>query len=120
MSDIEDQFNSFIVDFEKNLGKIEVDLALRVLYLERRIDQGKPKVELYVCYNDGVDIDKKKNQLGEHFPCLSTTSFAQNPEIPNCERVVKVECLTDLKTIHKLSQDEDIEHIHGSASLGSF
>ena len=65
MSDIENQFNSFIGDFEKNLGKIEVDLALRVLYLERRIDQGKPKVELYVCYNDGVDIEKKKNQIAQ-------------------------------------------------------
>lgn len=120
MSEIDTKYDSFIENFQKELGKIDVDLALRTLYLERRIDQGKPKVELYVCYNDNVDVDKKKNELGEHFPCLSTTSFSQNSGIANCERVVKVECLTDLKTIHKLAQDDDIEHIHGSASLGSF
>jgi len=33
---------------------------------------------------------------------------------------LKVECLTDLKTVHQLSKDEDIEHITGEASLGSY
>jgi len=121
MSEIENQYNSFIENFQRDLGKVDVSLALRTLYLEHRIEKGqKPKVELFVCYNEGVDLEKKKYELNEFFPCLSTTSFTNNREVPDCERVIKVECITDLKTVHKLSQDVDIEHVHGTASLDSY
>ena len=121
MSEIEKQYDSFIAEFEKNLGKIDVALALKTLYLQKKlIHDEKPKVELYVCYRQGVDLDKKKYELSEFFPCLSTTTFKNNRLVPDCERVIKVECLTDLKTIHEMSKDDDIEHISGAASLGSY
>ena len=121
MSAIEKQYNSFIENFQRDLGKVDVDLALRTLYLEHRIGSGqKPKVELYVCYKPGVGLQRKTFELGETFPCLSTTTFKDNQLVPDCERVIKVECLTDLKTVHRLSQDDDIEHVHGTASLDSF
>jgi len=121
MSQLDREYDDFIVNFEKQLGKVDVNLALKTLYLERQLESDeKPKVELYICYNQGVDLDKKKYELGEFFPCLSTTTFRNNRLVPDCERVIKVECLTDLKTIHKMSKDDDIDHISGSASLGSY
>ena len=121
MSQVDREFDDFAKSLKKQLGKVDVDLALKILYLERQLDYGqKPKVELYLCYRQGADLEKKKYELSEYFPCLSTTSFSNNPNIENCERVIKVECLTDLKTIHKLSQDDDIEKVSGTASLGSF
>jgi hypothetical protein len=120
MSEIENKYNNFIENFQRDLGKVDVDLALRTLYLEHRIPSGqKPKVEIYVCYKPGVDLQKKTIELGQTFPCLSTTTFKDNHLVPDCERVIKVECMTDLRTVHKLSQDDDIEHVHGSASLDS-
>lgn len=121
MSQVDKEFDDFTESLKKQLGKVDVDLALKTLYLERQLKQGeKPKVELFVCYREGADLEKKKYELNEYFPCLSTTSFTNNPKVPNCERVIKVECLTDLKTVHELSKDNDIEHVSGTASLGSF
>ena len=115
------KYEEFIQNFQRDLGKVDVNLALRSLYLESRIPSGQtPKQEVYVCYKPGVDLDKKKYELGEFFPCLATTTFKDNQLVPDCERVIKVECMTDLKTIHKLSEDEDIEHVHGTASLDSY
>lgn len=121
MSQVDTEFDDFVESLKKQLGKVDIDLALKTLYLERQITRGdKPKVELFVCYRPGSDLEKKKYELNEAFPCLSTTSFTNNVKVENCERVIKVECLTDLKTIHKLSEDDDIEKVYGTASLGSF
>ncbi len=121
MSDLETNYDDFLAEFEKKLGKIDVALALRTLYLQKKLIHGeKPHVELYVCYRSGVDLEKKRVELDKMFACLSTTFFKNNQKVPNCERVLKVECLTDLKTIHEVSKDEDIEHISGEASLGSY
>jgi len=121
MSQVDIEFDDFAESLKKQLGKIDVDLALKTLYLERQLNRGeKPKVELFVCYNKEADLEKKKYELNEYFPCLSTTSFTNNLQSDNCEKVIKVECMTDLKTVHELSKDDDIEHISGSASLGSF
>ena len=121
MSQLDREYDDFIGTFQKALGKIDVALALRTLYLERKLAHDeKPKVELYICYRAGVDLDKKKYELNEFFPCLSTTTFKNNRLVPDCERVIKVECLTDLKTIHEMSKDDDIEHVSGAASLGSY
>ncbi len=115
------KYEEFIQNFQRDLGKVDIDLALRSLYLESRIPSGQtPKQEVYVCYKPGVDLDKKRYELSEFFPCLSTTTFKDNQLVPDCERVIKVECMTNLETIHKLSEDEDIEHVHGTASLDSY
>ncbi len=121
MSQFEKQYDDFIGEFEKNLGKIDVALALKTLYLQKKLIHGeKPKLEVYFCYRSGTDLEKKRIELDKMFSCLSTTSFRNNRSVPNCERILKVECLTDLKTLHDISKDEDIEHITGEASLGSY
>ncbi len=121
MSELETDYDDFLAEFEKKLGKVDVALALRTLYLQKKLEHGeKPKVELYVCYRPGTDLEKKRVELDKMFACLSTTFFKNNRLVPNCERVLKVECLTDLKTVHEVSKDEDIEHITGQASLGSY
>ncbi len=75
---------------------------------------------MFVCDRKEADLEEKKYELNEYFPCLSTTSFINNLQEENCEKVIKIECMTDLKTVHELSKDDDIERISGTASLGSF
>jgi len=40
--------------------------------------------------------------------------------MPDCGDILRVECLTDLDTVYKISQDPDVISIHGTASLGSY
>jgi len=121
MSEIEKQYDGFIAEFEKNLGKVDVTLALKTLYLQKKLIHGeKPKLEVYFCYRPGTDLEKKRIELYKKFACLSSTFFTEKSKVPNCERILKVECLTDLKTIYEASKDEDIEHISGEATLGSY
>jgi len=119
MSEIEKQYDNFIAEFEKHLGKVDVSLALKALYLQKKLPDVTPKLELYVCYRPGTDLEKKRIELHKKFSCLSSTFFTENSKVPNCERTLKVECLTDLKTIYEVSKDEDIDSITGEASLGS-
>ncbi len=120
MSEIEKQYDGFIAEFEKNLGKVDLSLALKTLYLQKKLPDVTPKVELYVCYRPGTDLEKKRIELDKKFACLSSTFFTEKSKVPNCERILKVECLTDLKTIFEVSKDEDIDSITGEASLGSY
>jgi len=121
MSEIEKQYDGFIAEFEKNLGKVDVSLALKTLYLQKKLIHGeKPKLEVYFCYRPGTDLEKKRIELDKMFACLSSTFFTEKSKVPNCERILKVECLTDLKTIYEVSKDEDIDSITGEASLGSY
>ena len=120
MSEIEEQYDNFIAKFERNLGKIDVSLALKTLYLQRKLPDVTPKLELYVCYRSGTDLEKKRIELDKKFSCISSTFFTENSKVSNCERTLKIECITDLKTIHEVSKDEDIDSITGEASLGSY
>ncbi len=121
MSQFEKQYDDFIGEFEKNLGKVDVSLALKTLYLQKKLIHGeKPKLEVYFCYRPGTDLEKKRIELDKMFACLSSTFFTEKSKVSNCERILKVECLTDLKTLYEVSKDEDIDSITGEASLGSF
>ncbi len=121
MSEIEKQYEDFIGEFEKNLGKIDVTLALKTLYLQKKLIHGeKQKLEVYFCYRSGTDLEKKRIELDKMFACLSSTFFTEKSKVPNCERILKVECLTDLKTLYDISKDEDIDSITGEATLGSY
>jgi len=120
MQQIEKQYEEFVTEFGKKLDKVDVSFALQTMYLQRKIPDSTPKVELQVCYRPGTDLEKKQVELDNYFSCLSTTYFRKQSGAPDCENTLGVECLTDLDTVYKISQDPDIISIHGKASLGSY
>ncbi len=62
------KYEQFIQNFQRDLGKVDIDLALRSLYLESRLPSGQtPKQEVYVCYKPGVDLEKKGMSLENFF-----------------------------------------------------
>jgi len=120
MQQIEKQYEEFVTEFGKKLDKVDVSFALQIMYLQRKIPNSLPKVELQVCYRPGTDLEKKRVELDNYFACISTTYFRKQNGSPDCENTLGVECLTDLDTVYKISQDSDIISIHGKASLGSY
>ena len=88
--------------------------------LKKKFPESNPKVELRVCYNSGTNLEAKQLKLDNQFACLSTTYVKKQRGMPECENTLRVECLTDLDTVYKISQDPDIISIHGTASLGSY
>jgi len=120
MQQIEKQYDEFVTEFEKKLDKVDVSFALQTMYLQRKIPDSTPKVELQVCYRPGTDLQKKQVELDNYFACISTTYVRKQPGVTDCEHTLGIECLTDLDTVYKISQDPDIISIHGKASLGSY
>jgi len=120
MQQIEKQYDNFVTEFGKNLGKVDVSLGLQIMNLQRKFPESSPKVELRVCYRPGTDLEKKQLDLDNYFACISTTYVKKQPGMPDCEDTLGVEWITDLDTVYKISQDPDVISIHGTASLGSY
>jgi len=64
MQQIETHFDEFVTEFEKKLGKVDVSFALQTMYLQRKIPDSKPKVELRVCYLPGTNLEKIMMKIG--------------------------------------------------------
>ena len=120
MQQIEKQYDEFVTKFGKSLGKVDVSLALKIMSLKGKFPETDPKVELRVCYRPGTNLERKQVELDNYFACLSTAYVKKQRGMPDCEDTLRVECLTDLDTVYKISQDPDVISIHGTASLGSY
>jgi len=120
MQQIEQQYDEFVTEFGKSLGKVDVSLGLQIMNLQRKFPESSPKVEIRICYLPGTNLESKQLGLDNQFACISTTYVRSQQGIPDCEDALRVECLTDLETVHKISQDPDIVSIHGRATLGSY
>ena len=82
MQQIEKQYNEFVTEFGKNLGKVDVSFALQLMYLQKKISNSSPKVELEVCYTPGTNLEKKQVELDRFFGCISTTYVKKQHESP--------------------------------------
>ncbi len=120
MQQMEKQYDEFVTEFGKNLGKVDVSLGLQIMNLKRKFPETDPKVELRLCYRPGTNLEKKQVELDNYFACISTTYVKKQRGMADCEDTLRVECLTDLDTVYKISQDPDVISIHGTASLGSY
>ncbi|MFQ5573770.1 MAG: hypothetical protein ACE5EJ_05925 [Nitrosopumilaceae archaeon] len=120
MSQIETEYDEFVNKFGKTLEKVDLSLALQTMNFQKKFTDTKPKVDLRVCYRDGTDLEAKRIELDNLFACLSTTYVKRQFGVPECKNTLRVECLADLETIHKISQDPDVISINGSASIASY
>ncbi len=120
MSEVELQFKNFTIGLKGKLGKVDTSLALEIMKHQNTLKYEKPLVTLQVCYDNEVDLEKKRVELDKQFACISTSYITEKLECPDAKKVLKIQCLADLETILELSKDKDIKSITGSASLGSF
>ncbi len=120
MSRLENDYDEFLTDLQKKLGKIDLSFALQIMHFERVFVDTKPAVEMIICYNNGTDLEKKRLILSDLFAFLSTTYIRGKTRCSEHQNALRVTGLSDLKTILEISKDYDIHRIDGSASCASY
>ena len=111
MSNAEDAYNNFLVDIGKILGKIDVNLAMQVMYYERKFPETYPSANLDIHYKTGTNLEKKRYEFSSKYGFMNAFMG---------EHGLLAKGNMDLKTIQEISNDSDIEKITGSASCASY
>ncbi|HYL65752.1 MAG TPA: hypothetical protein VEU72_01210 [Nitrosopumilaceae archaeon] len=108
---IETQYDNFISEVSNELQKVDPQLAMQVMYYERRFTDVDPHVELHIHYKEGTNLDKKKDELDERYGLLL------GKEGNHGMRAVGI---MNLNRIYEISTDDDVEEVSGFASCASY
>lgn len=108
---IEAEYDQFLKDIQNKMQKIEPEIAMQAMYYERKFSDIDPHGELVVKYKEGVDLDRKRFELGKKH------GFEIAIEDHNTLRVVG---LMTLGTIYGISKDVDVIKISGTVSCASY
>lgn len=108
---IETQYDDFIADISNELQKVDPQLAMQVMYYERRFTDVEPRLELHVHYKEGINLDKKKDNLDSRYGFLIAKEG---------KHTLKLNGLMNLNRIYEISTDEDVEQVNGFASCASY
>ena len=111
MSLVEAQYDQFQASLRELVKNVDVNLMMKIMYLERTLPDVAPRVELEIYYKQGIDLKNKENILKEKygFPTsmLGTHGVFAVGQM-SMELVVSV------------AQDQDIEQISGKATPASY
>ncbi len=108
---IEAQYDNFISEIRTELRKVDPQLAMQVMYYERRFTDVEPQVELHTHYKEGANLDKKKDELESRYGLLIAKEGNHG---------MRVTGLMNLNRIYEISTDTDIEEINGFATCASY
>ncbi len=108
---IEAQYDNFIAEISNELRKVDPQLAMQVMYYERRFTDVAPQVELHIHYKDGTNLDRKKDELDSKYGFLIGKEGKHG---------IRATGLMNLNRIYEVSTDDDIEEISGVASCASY
>ena len=111
MSQIEasyDQFQSSLRQMAKN---VDSNLLMKIMYLERKLPDVAPHVELEIYLRKGVDIRRKENMIKAKYG-FPTSMLGDHGIIAVGQM--------DVEIISAISQDKDVENISGKATPASY
>ena len=107
---VEAQYDKFISGLNQTMSNVDSDLLVKIMYLERKLPDIAPKVELNIKYKSHVDTERKKeiirSKLG--FPNQTTNHG------------VNVVGRMNTSMVEQFSQDPDVQYITGSATPSSY
>lgn len=114
MSAIEAKYDQLRSNLQNELGSIDANFAMRLMYLERKVAKSsypsvKPHVVLTIKYKQGIDRENKKSKL--------RTKYSMMVESVDNPQEILVVGYMDMNDITKISSDSDIDKITGKASL---
>ncbi|MBI5377898.1 MAG: hypothetical protein HZA82_04675, partial [Thaumarchaeota archaeon] len=101
MSQVETRYDQFLSELQSVLQNIDVSLAMRIMYLERKFPDVDPCVDLSIKFKKGVDLEKKEFQINAKFG-LATSSRDEH---------VYASGQLDMENLLLLSSGSDIEKI---------
>ena len=110
MSQIEAQYNEFTNAITQAISNVDVDLLVKMMYLERKLPDAPPKVELTIDYNSGTNIQNKEGAIRAKY------GFPMNVG----EHGITLVGQMTVPLIEELSKDRDIKFISGKATPASY
>jgi hypothetical protein len=111
MSTIEqsfDQYKAVLSDMFQN--KVDPDLAMKIMYLERKLPDAEPKVELDIEVNPRADASEMAYQINSKFGFQASAH----------KNHLTVVGRTNVDKLAKLAAHPDIKWISGLATPASF
>ena len=63
MSQVKIQYDEFLSLISQTVANVDVNFLMKIMYLEKKLPDVPPKVELDVEYKSGVDLMKKQEKL---------------------------------------------------------
>lgn len=113
MSVVESKYEEFLSDLKKMIGPIDVNFAMRLMYLERKMAKSlqptiMPHVVLTIKYKQGTNRDAKLSAIRTKYGHMS-----ENLDDPN---EILSSGYMKMDDVLEISSDPDIENISGKAS----
>ncbi len=113
MSAIEAKYDQLRSNLQNELGPIDANFAMRLMYLERKVSKSyhpsvKPHVVLTIKYKQGIDRGNKKSKLIAKYGMMVES-------IDNPQEILVVGYM-DMSDVTEISSDSDIDKITGKAS----
>ena len=110
MSQIEINYEGFLSSIRQIVPNMDADLMVKIMYLERKLPDVSPRVELHVEYKTGVDMVKKQEQIRAKY------GFPMQVGVHGITMIGQM----NIDLIEEISKDQDIEHISGVATPASY
>ncbi|CDI06391.1 conserved hypothetical protein [Candidatus Nitrosotenuis uzonensis] len=111
MSEIEDSFDEYKERLSGMLeNKIDVDLAMKIMYLERKLPDVEPKVEL------DIRVSSESNTLSFLHKINQKFGFQTSARHNHLTAVGRI----NMDKLAKLASNQEIEWITGSATPASY
>ena len=110
MSQVEVQYDEFLSSISKKIVNVDVNLLMKIMYLERRLPDVSPRVELHIEYKPRVDPMKKQEEMRQKFGFPTQTSVSGLTAVGQMS----------VDTIEEISKDTEVEHISGTATPASY
>ena len=110
MSQVEIQYDEFLSKIKQTISNIDVDLLIKIMYLERKLTDVPPKVELHLEYGSDIDPLRKQNMIRAKYGFPTQTSSHGLTAVGQM----------NVGLIEEISKDPDIKHISGTATPASY
>lgn len=110
-ADTENRYDDLIVYLNKILPKVDPELALKVLYYERKMTDVYPSVEMEISYVNGTDRERKRAELFSKYGFQIALHGKNN---------IFAKGNMNMDIIKNISDDKEVEEITGIASVASY
>ncbi|WP_316505424.1 hypothetical protein [Nitrosopumilus sp.] len=110
MSQVEVQYDEFLSSISQTIPNADVNLLVKIMYLERKLPDVVPRVELHMEYKSGIDPMKKQEEIRARY------GFPTQTSIHGLTAVGQI----NIDLIEEISKDSDIQHISGTATPASY
>jgi hypothetical protein len=110
MSQVEIQYDAFLYSISQTIVNVDVNLLVKIMYLERKLTDVAPKVELHIEYKSGANPINKEEKFRQKYGFQTQTSI----------HGLTVVGQISIDLIEEISKDPDIDHISGTATPASY